>query len=333
MKKYLMILLFAVLGFTGCHIGTSGTWKNDHIDPAVRDKLDVLNKKLFGVLLKGDVAGVKALMSPKLIENAGLKIDTIVLGFKNAYSGLSAGYEVLDEYYTKNTTTNIQNTLFSNINNVGYKINYLALNEEMYATVLATKNVTENCGVLAIYGKYDDGWKINILQVGDINIMENTGPDFYNKAVNDNMKGNLIDAVDDIVMARQLSTPFNDWFAYDNLDKMKAFYNKLLEQANEKYKMPLAITSVKSQPQIFNIAPQLITEPKIAGVYPIVRYKTNIPLEDTIALKDENTKIQSVIGATFQGIDKNKKMVLYQAFNQLPDGKTIIKHYGFVQKL
>jgi hypothetical protein len=336
MKKYLPILflVFVLNVLTGCHVGTSGTWRNSRIDPDVKNKIDVLNKKLFDGLLSGDVAGVKSLMAPQLVEMVNTKLDTLIFTFKGAYSNKNISYDLLDEYYTKNTTTQVPNTAFpENKSSNSYKLTYTAMNEAMYVSILKTKGTNESCGILAIYGKYEDNWKLNILQIGNISILGKTSPDFYNAAQINYKNGNLIDATDDITMARQLANPFNEYLIYDNIDEMKALYNKVITEANSKYKMPFAITSIDKQPQIFSISPQYINDVNISGIFPIIRYKTEIPLTDTIALKKENDKIQKVIGSIFKGIDQNKRFIFYQAVNQLPDGKTIIKHYGFVQKL
>ena len=51
------------------------------------------------------------------------------------------------------------------------------------------------------------------------------------------------------------------------------------------------------------------------------------------ALKIENDKVKKEINVMFKGIDQNKKNVLYWVFNQIPDGKKMIEHYGFIDKL
>ena len=68
------------------------------------------------------------------------------------------------------------------------------------------------------------------------------------------------------------------------------------------------------------------------GFFPMVHYTTSINLKDTTALKIENEKVKNEIGQIFTGIDKDKKFVFYQAFNELPDGKKLVEHYGFIDK-
>ena len=335
MRKHVSIIFLlsaCVILSQGCHVGTSGTWKNDRIDENVKDKIDVLNKKLFKSIATKDIVGIKQLMSPILIEKSGKKIDTLINNIDVPSD--NPDYRLLDEYYTKNTATNISNTLFSNKGNDNdYTIQYEALNEEMYVSILTSEKLPANFMILAIYGKYENEWKLNILQVGDYTLLDKTAPDYYNAALKEYNKGYIIDAADLIIIASEIANPANDYFKYKNEGEMKDFYSKVLKEANTQYKFPIIVNQVKSNPQIFAINPQFIGNGDHKGIFPIVKYKSSIELKDTVALKVENDAMQKVIGSIFRGIDQDKSNIIYQAFNQIPDGKTIIKHYGFIQNL
>lgn len=335
MKKHLaplLLALFACAIFQSCHIGGNGTWVNDHIDENVRTEIHALNKKLFQAFMAKDVAAGKLLMSDALLAQTGNKFDTIINAVGESFK--ASDYEVIDEYYTKNTTTNINNAVFSNKGNTNdYTVNYLALNKEMYVSLLAPKGLTVNCLILAIYGKYDDGWKVNIMHVGEYTILGKTAPDFYSDALKLYSKGSVIDAANTMFMAAELRAPGDKYLTYKNEPQMQAFYNKMVDEANTKYTFPVNLAQVKTQPKVFAIAPQFLGEGPYRGVFPIVRYQSAINLNDTVALKAENNAIQKVIGGVFKGIDEDKAYVIYQAFNQMPDGKTLVKHFGFIQKL
>lgn len=333
MKTSLSSVFFIIILATfGCHVGTSGTWKNGNIKPDIKARIDDLNKRLFKSIVTKDAAGVKQLMSKVLIENSGVKIDTIINEVGNAMS--TSDYDILDEYYTKNTTTNIPNTVLSaNADNKDYTINYQALNEEMYTSVLVSKNAPVSFMILAIYGKYDNEWKLNILQIGEYKLLGKTAPDFYDEAQKLYNKGALVDAVDMIVMAAEIANPGGQQLKFKINDEMKDFYAKALKEANDTYKLPMTISGIKTTPQIFAVNPQLIDEDKRKGIYPVVKYKSIINLKDTSALKKENDALQKVIGHIFKGIDLDNKIILYQAVNQLPDGISMVKHYGFIQNI
>jgi tetratricopeptide (TPR) repeat protein len=329
---FLSITTLLCFLFMGCHFGTSGSWVNDNIEANVRADIGKINKQLFKALMADDKEGVKKLLSPVLIEKEKKSIDTLVDAVSKNFN--VADYDVVDEYYTKNAATNISNTLISTKGNSNdYIINYLALNREMYVSLLTPKTPNVSVLILAIYGKYDNGWKLNILQVNQYKILNKTAADYYNEALKNYDKGYLVDAANLMFIASKLLAPGAAYFKYKKDDEMKAFYQKAIQDANTKYNFPLILQQIKTKPQIFNIEPQLIINDEPKGFFPIIRYKSVINVVDTVALKAENKEVQKVIGDVFKGINRNSPVIIYEAYNQIPDGKTEVRRFGMIQKL
>jgi hypothetical protein len=256
MKKHplttaVIIVAFNLL-FQSCHFGTTCTWKNGNIDPDIKNTINLLNKKLIQDIKAGDIAGVKQLMSTVLLDSAGSKIDTLV----NKVGFTSDDFGVVDEYYSKNSTTNIANTLISNNGNINdYEVDYLALNKEMYTSLLVPKNESSNGIMLVCYGKYDNSWKINVLYVGVYKQFGKTAPEYFDLAQQEYKKGNIINAADFIIVAKDIAKPLSTYFKYKNEDDMKGFYTKLLSEANTQYHFPIVLDKIKNSPQIFAVSP------------------------------------------------------------------------------
>lgn len=334
MKKYLSVFILIIVASSAlqsCHFGTSGTWKDDHIDPAVRAEIAPLDKKLFNGIMAKDVEAVRSLLAPVLLEKTGKKIDTLVNDFGDAFK--ADGYEELNSFYTKNTTTNISNTVFSGLGDSDYSVSYLALNEEMYVSVMVSKKLPINCMVLAIYGKYTDGWKINILQMGEYSILGKTAPDYYDMAKGYYKKGNVIKAASEIIMASKVAAPGGSHFKYKNDDDMKAFYTQTISQVNTQYKFPVTLNNVPNRAQVLTINPTFISVGQDAGIYPVVDYLTTVSLKDTVTLKKQNQSVQKEIGKAFKGIDEDTKYILYRVSDIFPDGKKPVNFHKFTQKL
>jgi len=331
MKSALItLLLISTIIQLGCHTGASGTFVNANIDPAIKKQIEPLNKKLIEGLASKNAKELKQLMAPVLIERSGSALDSSIKVIGDGIN--SSEYTVMDEYYTKNTAINISNTLISSLgNDQGYIVNYLALNKEMYASLLVTKNGYLSGLIIAIYGKCPDGWKLNILNAGPYKLLGKTSADYYNEAKKNYDKGELLDATDKMVIASQIASPGGQYFKFKNGEAIKAFYDKLIKEANEKYKMPFSLTQIKTRPQIFSVTPQYLNGPPTSGFFPYIAYKSNIDLKDTTALKAENRAIQEATAGMFKGITKNNKYILYRAFKDLPGPAASKESYGFVQ--
>jgi hypothetical protein len=322
--------LFAV-ALQSCSSKSSDVKVNDEINADTKKQISELNDKLFKSIMADDINAVKALLSPELIKKAGGKIDTLVKS--TAVTFKAKEFDLLDEFYSKHKIKEAADTLLTRKGNDNdYLVTYKAMNEEMYASVLVSKGLFVNCLILAVYGKYNNEWKVNVLQIGEYSIDGKTAQDYYKEATKLNERGELVDASNMMVLASQLANPAGDFFKYRNETAMRAFYDKLMASANDIYKFPVVVKDVKTAPQIFSVSPQLLSDEGQSGVFPIIRYVSKIDLNNTAALKAENDALQKAIGALFLGIDKNNEYIFYQAVNATAGGQTSAKHYGFIQK-
>lgn len=333
MKKsiiYLFTVLLIIVVFQGCK--NNGPKVNSDISSDTRAKIAELNKKLFVGITTNNVNAVRALLSPDLLKKSGSQLDMVIDRCSKRYP--AKDFEILDEYLSTGLKKNDNDTARSTHGNDNdYTIGYQAMNEEMYTSLLITKGLTVNGAILAVYGKYGNDWKINILQMGDYSIAGKNAVDYYKEAQTLYSKGNLVDAADMIIITSQLVSPAGTYFSYKNESAMRILFSKVVDEANATFRLPIVISQIKTAPQIFQMSPQVVEEVGHQGVFPLIKYKSSIKLSDTVALKAENQALQQNIGTLFKGLDQNNQYILYQAYNETTDGKTDAKHYGFIQKL
>jgi len=328
MIRKILLLFVSILLLQSCNIGTSGTWKNESIEKDKKEEIKLLNDKLFKAIMNNDAKGVRALLADKLIEKNGAQIDKLINDISTSYK--SESYRILDEYNVQNSSINIGNTLLSGASKDNdYVVNYLALNKDMYTSLLIPNGHENELLFTVIYGKYDDEWKINIFRVGQYSLLKQTAPDYYKLAQESYKKSSLIDAVNYSSLAKQCLRPGDENFKYQKENEINDFHNKLMNEANSKFTLPLTLENIETKPRICSIYPQATAE----GYFPMICYFSNINLKDTTALKIENSKIKKEVNRLFTGIYKDKKAVLYRIYNEMPDGKKIIDHYGIVDKI
>ncbi|MPM10920.1 hypothetical protein SDC9_57257 [bioreactor metagenome] len=327
MKTVFYLLILSLIVFQGCHFGTSTTWKNDEIPSELRSEIAEIDKKLVKCVYSNDAAGMKALMSDELVKQTADNIDSLIAQVCALID--SKKYRIIDQFYTK-TSVNTMNKIGSgDTDNDSYIIEYLALNNEVFVSLLALSGRHDEILATCIYGKYPDGWKLNILQFGQYTINHMTAPQLYFKAKEQYNNGYLVDAANNMFLCSVVSKPGNEFWQYKNVKEMKDFHEKIVSEIQNQYVFPLTIEEVSTKPQILDIGLQDIEE----GFFPMINYLTTIRLEDTLSTKAENDKINEVIGKYFKGIDLEKKYLFYKAMNGIPDGKTPLPSYGFVKEL
>jgi hypothetical protein len=321
-----LLFLSTCIVLIGCNIGTSGIWKNDNIEHEKKAQLKALNDKLFNAITNNDASNLKAMMSDAAIQSGG-----DINNFTDQVSAAlkTDSYKILDEYYVQSSTTGINNTIPGIAGDDSYVINHLVSNKEMFVSLLLPNGQGNEALILAIYGKYNNEWKLNILKIGQYTLFNKTATDYYKLAKSCYDKKYLVDAYTNINLSERLLRPANDIFIFQKEGEINVFNDKIKNELNKSFALPLTLDKISSKPKVFRIYPEMGDE----GFCPMVQYLTSLNLKDTISLKTENEKIKKEVRTLFKGIDQDKKYIFFQAFNELPDGQKMVEHYGFIDQL
>lgn len=328
MRKLIILTILIAFGLQSCKLGTMGTWKDENIEPGLKSEIKALDKKVIEAVTTKNAKLLKSIMSDQLLKKSAGNIDQIIEQASNVIS--SSDYKILNQYQTKNSTEGIGNTIISGMSELNdYIIHYKALNEEMFISLIIPKSGIDEFIVTNIYGKYPDGWKLNILQLGQYRVNGQTAPELYTQAKKEYDSGYLMDAANNMFLSSRVVKPANNFWQYQNEKEMKELYEKVMTEINSKYKFPMTLDEIDSKPQILSIYPKGTVD----GYFPMIEYLTNLDLNDTVSTKMEYETVHSEIVKAFNGIDKNKNYIFYKAFSEMPDGKTPVQTYGFIKEL
>lgn len=325
MKHSILFLISIIFVFGSCKVESNEILKDERIDQNLKSEIEILDKEILKAVITKDIKHLKTIMSNQLIEESTDNLNQIMEQASNMIT--SSEYQILNQFYIKNSTTGVYNTIQSSEGKLNdFIIQYKALNKDVFISLLIPKDESDDFVIINIYGKYPEGWKLNIIQFGRYKVNGETAPELYLRAKNEYSKGNLIDAANIIYVSSQIAKPSGIYWTYKLENEMKNFEEKIIKEANEKYSFPLTIQEVETKPQILTIYPKATEE----GFFPMVEYLTSIDLKDTIATKSENDQIHDIIGKTFKGIDGNKKYIFYRAFNEISNTNPV-SSYGFVK--
>ncbi|WCM41037.1 hypothetical protein MG290_08695 [Flavobacterium sp. CBA20B-1] len=326
--KTILLTIITVFVLQSCNVGTTGIWKDENIEQSLKNEIETLDIKVLEAVTTNNIELLKSMMSDKLLEKSGDNIGQLLEQASGVIT--TTDYKVLNQFHTKNSTTGIGNTVISGVSGLNdYSINYQALNEEMFISLLISKSGLDEFIVTNIYGKYPDGWKLNILHFGQYKVNDKTAPELYSEAKVEHENGYLINAANNMFLSSRVANPANNFWQYQKEEEMKGFYEKVMKEVNSKYKFPMTLEAIDSKPQILSIYPQGTEE----GYFPMIEYVTNLDLKDTVQTNAEYEKVHSEIIKAFNGIEKNKDYVFYKAFSEIPNGKTPVPTYGFIKKL
>lgn len=237
-------------------------------------------------------------------------------------------YDIMDQYQVINSTSGLMNTVVSGNQNDDYIINYKAINKEIFISLIIPKTQHDKFLITTIYGKYQEGWKLNFLQVGQLTINNKTAPQLYEEALEDNKNGYSVDALNKVYLAQSVLFPGNELFEYLKAKEINTFYEERMKTLNDHYQFPIKLKNIPSEPEIFSISP-IVTK---QGYFPNVKYLTKFNLDDTVQTKLENKRIHNIIDQKIYGLKENNDYILYEASNEIPRGEKGVPSYRFVKE-
>ncbi|WP_448700171.1 hypothetical protein ACFGVR_23580 [Mucilaginibacter sp. AW1-3] len=314
---YLLALLILVIALPGCTLPDPGIYKNNQIPKGKQDDFHDLNTQLFQAVESGHEKEVDLLLSADLLA-ANYNADKI------AYRLKSAKYKMVDEYYVVHKHNGSQTFKTGK----AYYLNYTSVAREMYIAFYLPDEGDERYMITVVYARYKYGWRVASLAQAQYCINGKTAPDLYRQAKADYNQGYFASAVNNLELAEKCIRPSEVW-QYPNETDINDLYSKAIETANETYHFPIVVKAVSTSPRIFRVINQSIPE----GTYPAIYYQSAINLKDTVALRKENTAIKNVIEHVLPGITKNKRYILYSAFNEMPSPVKYVKSYDVTDRL
>ncbi len=301
-----------------------GTWTNEQIKPNKKDDFHQLNEQLFTDLKDDKPKQLEDLLSKELLDNGYYKNQVEMYN-----SRCKLGYTILGEYNIIRAHPGDYKISTSTVDGEKIDIKYQSPTREVYIAFLVPKTSDEDKWMLtAMYCKYDYGWKLNKLSMDRYTQAGKTAPQLFERAKQQYKKAYLVNALNAMEMANMCIRP-SGLLEYPATAEMYSYYAKILNEATLKYKLPLILTQVPTKPQIIRI----FNQSSVYGIVPTIYYISKVKLKDTVAIRKENNTIKKVIGQVIQGIDKDKKYLLFSALNKWPSANKSVDSYDMMVKL
>ncbi len=322
-SKLFLAFFFCVL-LESCGPHEPGIWKNEKIESGIRDDFHKLNNHVLDALKANSSKQLESFMSKEFIADNG-KLRTIELCSNRLKED---EYILRDEYYAVNKGYGYKTVVIKDQNINNYSFKYYSGTPETYIAFFVPKSIPNKWMLTATYRKYDYGWKLTQLDLNPYTINGKTAPELFEYAKQLHEKKFFVDAFNASEHAKKCLTPYGGWSYPDN-EKIVDLSRIYIKEINKKYLFPFYLNQVPSRPRVFSITTRTTPE----GIFPMVYYLSTIKLNNIAALKKENDNIKKVIGQAFLGIDKNKKHILYAAFNTWPKYNQSVDRYEMIDTL
>lgn len=326
MMKKLLFLIAVLVSTASCTFNRLDYDEDDEINAETRSELQKLNKELFHYLYKNDLEGLKAMAS----DDLKIKGENDLESFSEMMSKSmkTAELEIINEFHVVKSNDNSSVVIDQELDGREIRITYQALNKESYVSMMISEKDMDRFMLLSVFGRFADGWKLNILQAGQYKRAGKTAPEHYGYAQELLDKDYLVSAARHAYFMYETMTPGHNMLSYHNEKEMKEFAENVQAMIERELSLPDTVNEIETQPVIFGIFSEGFDE----GYFPLVNYKTSLDISDSTALKAENDTLHAMINEMYKGIKKANKYTVYRAFEAMPNAHDSVSTYGFVRE-
>ena len=305
--KIRIVLLFAILTLQSCMSGSNDTLANDKIDSKLRETIKSKNDSLLDAMSNSDLRAYKALASEKFVKHIQSRTSNFVWLYRKGY--LDNKYTIFDEYYNASSKPLVKIKIESEKN--GYNFSYVNEQKETYVSLLKASLYQNDYLLIVTYSLTDKGWRITDLEATMFGHYGKNAKEYYEMAKKSEKNGFLIDAYlytdMGILSIQESETMLN----FNDEKDMRSFHNQLFNTINKKYQFPHTIEDIDTKPEILIIQNHMTK----SEMFPLISYKTTIPLKDVEKLEKEYEQIKTKIRKIYTDLDFNRPVVLYIATN------------------
>jgi hypothetical protein len=313
----LIFVCCSVWLFALCGCRHSGTWVDGQIDPAIRASIRELDAQVIRYISTKDTAKLKAMFSDSLWDRVGPNFASQVE--KNEVTFDTAAFKEKNQFYIVYTGSRAHTTVHRGKGNEhDYILTFQPMTEETAVTLGYFNASPESFALTTSFGKYGNTWKLNILEIGLLKIMNGDAVDWYHRAKRDYDSGYLADAANDLLIGEQLLRPAGDLLHYEKEKEISDLDQHLSASITQRYPFPMTDSLVQTKPSIFRISVYRAAD----GYYPFVLYRTKLPFSDTLALAKECDAVYAHLNQLFRGLDEGKRYLYFRAYSQIPGDTT-----------
>jgi hypothetical protein len=312
------------IAMQACSPPKPGVYKDDQISSGKRSDFHELNQSALNCIKANSLKKLQEMMSKEMIGQPGN--ERLVELMSNRLT--DNPYDIVEEYYVVSKHKGKDSLAASGTDVNRHTLKYEAIASEMYFAFLAPKQSDNKYLISLVYSKLSYGWKITQMSLAEYTVNGKTAPELIKQAGEEYSKKYLVAALNTMSLAVKCFSPSPFW-AYPDSAASSVFYNKMLDEANKKYRYPLTLNQLPTRPMVLSVSMQR----NDTWSAPDVWYMTHISIADTNEVKKENMQIRKVLSKLLPGLDKDNKYVLYDAFNEFPSASRSVDRFEMTDKL
>lgn len=268
------------------------------MDKKIREDIWKLSSDFCTSIMKNDYPYARNMLSDSLLA----KFDTVDLNrqfFGLQWALMESRYYTQNSYYQKNLLNGYWvRARFNDPEIKPFSLKYEPITKETaITTAILEKGDSKSC-LTTIFGRYSGEWKIDYVFNGWLELKGKDTFEWLDEAKKWIKKEDYVMATYCIQVCYWLLNPAYDIWTYKNESGILDTTQILNRKINRELRYTI-IDDIKTKPKILKLYPIM----NLDIIFPGVTYCTNIPLNDTSAIQEECSLLDTIFAEYYKNVD------------------------------
>lgn len=297
------------------------------IDAALCREMDSLDQVVLGKLANNDLKGLMPLLSDSLKKASAKRLPELLRDMQTTVQDKT--FKVRHRFFINGTRGKSYALSSGNGGDHDYTLNIRSYSRRNFVSLSYCEDSLLSHSMITAWGNYKGEWKLNILRLGPYKILGEDAMYWYQKAEHDYRWNDPVDATNHILLAMEVLEPAEGHFSYQKKAQVKQLIKDIDAYLAQYVVLPYIIRDVATSPELYKIGPYIADR----KCYPIFHYKSNLGMQDTLALSRECDSVHKALNLLFKGVNEKNKYNLYRAMDRIPlNEQDSFRYYQMVRE-
>jgi hypothetical protein len=292
----LFIFILAINILSSCNIVERK--EGFQIPDSLKNEIWMTESDICTSIMKQEYDKALPLFNDSLAANfQNMNLDSLFYGLR--YGLFEYPFFAQDIYYQKGLLKNSNvDVLFEDDEFNSFSLKYISQSKETAVTTALLGDGDIKYYLIMIFGKYNTTWKADYVRLGLYMVEGKDALDWIRTAEDWIEKQDYIMARYSMRMSNMLFKPAPEiWYFADQPAILKNM-QKIEKRIDRNFSYYGQIEEIETKPNIDDFYPILIEK----NIYPAIKYKTKLPLNDSILIENECTRLDTLFANYYKNM-------------------------------
>lgn len=297
---YLLIIIFV----NGCNVVEKK--EGFQIPESLKTEIWKTESDICTSIMKREYDKALPLFNDSLVARfMNTNLDSVFYGLQ--YGLFEYPFFAQDIYYQRGLLKGSQvDVLFEDDEYNSFSLKYISNSKETAVTTALLGDGDIKYCLIMIFGKYNNIWKADYIRIGLYMVDGKDALDWIQTAEDWIKRQDYVMATYSMRMSNMLFKPAPElWYFVDESTILKDM-QKIEKKISRNFSLYGQVEEIDTKPNIDDFYPILIDK----KIYPAIKYKTKLSLDDSISIENECIKLDTLFGVYYKNMTQDSIFVI-----------------------